>query len=101
MAAAATVGSVDDHALLDLAVEEAQAGLREGGVPIGAALVGADGTVYLAGTTTGTFAGQVRNVAGVKREWWYHRSGCRTWFQAERDTRTNAVLRIGLPGELE
>ncbi len=41
-----------------------------------------------------------RNVAGVQREWWYHRSGCRTWFQAERDTRTNAVLRVGLPDEL-
>ena len=40
-----------------------------------------------------------RNVAGVQREWWYHRSGCRTWFQAERDTRTNEVLRVGLPGE--
>ena len=40
------------------------------------------------------------NVAGVQREWWYHRSGCRTWFQAERDTRTNHVLRVGLPGEL-
>jgi heterotetrameric sarcosine oxidase delta subunit len=39
-----------------------------------------------------------RNVAGVQREWWYHRSGCRTWFQAERDTRTNEVLRVGLPG---
>ena len=32
-----------------------------------------------------------RNVAGVQREWWYHRSGCRTWFQADRDTRTNEV----------
>src|SRR5271165_6508443 len=41
-----------------------------------------------------------RNVAGVQREWWYHRSGCRTWFQAERDTRTNRVLRVGLPGAL-
>jgi heterotetrameric sarcosine oxidase delta subunit len=41
-----------------------------------------------------------RNVAGVQREWWYHRSGCRTWFQAERDTRTNVVLWVGLPGEL-
>jgi sarcosine oxidase subunit delta len=39
------------------------------------------------------------NVAGVQREWWYHRAGCRTWFLAERDTRTNAVLRVGLPGE--
>ena len=27
--------------------------------------VGSDGTVYLAGTTTGTFTGQTRNVAGV------------------------------------
>ncbi len=32
-----------------------------------------------------------RNVAGVQREWWYHRSGCREWFIAERDTRTNEV----------
>jgi heterotetrameric sarcosine oxidase delta subunit len=42
-----------------------------------------------------------RNVAGVQREWWYHRSGCRIWFLAERDTRTNEVLRVGLPGELD
>jgi methylglutamate dehydrogenase subunit B len=34
-----------------------------------------------------------RNVAGVQREWWYHRQGCNIWFQAERDTRTNEVLR--------
>jgi heterotetrameric sarcosine oxidase delta subunit len=33
-----------------------------------------------------------RNVAGVQREWWYHRLGCEIWFQAERDTRTNEVL---------
>jgi sarcosine oxidase subunit delta len=33
-----------------------------------------------------------RNVAGVQREWWRHRSGCGDWFLAERDTRTNAVL---------
>jgi heterotetrameric sarcosine oxidase delta subunit len=38
-----------------------------------------------------------RNVAGVQREWWYHRSGCRTWFQAERDTRTNEVLSVSVP----
>ena len=38
-----------------------------------------------------------RNVAGVQREWWYHRSGCRAWFQAERDTTTNQVLWVGLP----
>jgi sarcosine oxidase subunit delta len=34
-----------------------------------------------------------RNVAGVQREWWFHRSGCRTWFIAERDTTTNQVLK--------
>jgi heterotetrameric sarcosine oxidase delta subunit len=39
-----------------------------------------------------------RNVAGVQREWWYHRAGCRTWFVAERDTRTNSVLATWLPG---
>jgi heterotetrameric sarcosine oxidase delta subunit len=40
-----------------------------------------------------------RNVAGVQREWWYHRLGCESWFQAERDTRTNEVLRTEIPGE--
>lgn len=39
-----------------------------------------------------------RNVAGVQREWWFHRSGCRAWFIAERDTRTNEVLLTELPG---
>ena len=38
-----------------------------------------------------------RNVAGSQREWWHHRSGCRAWFLAERDTRTNEVLRTELP----
>jgi heterotetrameric sarcosine oxidase delta subunit len=38
-----------------------------------------------------------RNVAGVQREWWYHRSGCRAWFVAERDTRTNEVLSTATP----
>lgn len=33
-----------------------------------------------------------RNVAGRQREWWFHRSGCRAWFLAERDTRTNEVF---------
>jgi sarcosine oxidase subunit delta len=37
------------------------------------------------------------NVAGVQREWWYHRTGCQTWFVAERDTRTNDVLRTLIP----
>ena len=38
-----------------------------------------------------------RNVAGTQREWWHHRSGCRAWFLAERDTRTNAVAWTALP----
>jgi sarcosine oxidase subunit delta len=42
-----------------------------------------------------------RNVAGVQREWWVHRSGCRAWFLAERDTRTNDVLWSALPGDAE
>jgi heterotetrameric sarcosine oxidase delta subunit len=33
------------------------------------------------------------NVAGVEQEWWFHRQGCRRWFQAERDTNDNRVLR--------
>jgi heterotetrameric sarcosine oxidase delta subunit len=37
------------------------------------------------------------NVAGVQREWWYHQYGCELWFLAERDTRTNEVLRTELP----
>jgi sarcosine oxidase subunit delta len=40
-----------------------------------------------------------RNVAGVQREWWFHRSGCRAWFVAERDTRTNEVHWTALPGD--
>jgi heterotetrameric sarcosine oxidase delta subunit len=39
------------------------------------------------------------NLAGVQREWWFHRSGCRVWFLAERDTRTNAVRFTALPGD--
>ena len=38
-----------------------------------------------------------RNRAGVQREWWYHRAGCRAWFYAERDTTTNEVQWVGLP----
>lgn len=35
-----------------------------------------------------------RNVAGEERAWWFHRAGCRRWFQAERDTRNNDVHRV-------
>ncbi len=41
-----------------------------------------------------------KNVAGVQREWWYHRSGCRDWFIAERDTRTNEVFFTALPSDV-
>jgi heterotetrameric sarcosine oxidase delta subunit len=37
------------------------------------------------------------NVAGIQREWWYHRVGCGQWFIAERDTRTNTVLATTIP----
>jgi len=40
-----------------------------------------------------------RNVAGIQREWWFHRSGCRAWFLAERDTRTNEVKWTALPAD--
>lgn len=40
-----------------------------------------------------------RNRAGVQREWWFHRSGCRAWFIAERDTTTNEVLLTELPAD--
>ena len=39
-----------------------------------------------------------RNVAGVQREWWFHRSGCRAWFIAVRDTTTHEVKLTALPG---
>jgi heterotetrameric sarcosine oxidase delta subunit len=39
------------------------------------------------------------NVAGVQREWWYHRLGCQAWFRADRDTRTNEVLATELASQ--
>jgi heterotetrameric sarcosine oxidase delta subunit len=38
-----------------------------------------------------------KNAAGAQREWCYHRLGCKLWFIAERDTRTNEVLKTELP----
>ncbi len=40
-----------------------------------------------------------RNVAGVQREWWYHKFGCRKWFEALRDTVTNEVRQTSWPGK--
>lgn len=40
------------------------------------------------------------NLPGPQRERWYHRLGCRRWLVAERDVRSNEVLRTGwLDGE--
>ena len=38
-----------------------------------------------------------RNVAGVQREWWYHKFGCRRWLVALRDTVTNEVQQTSWP----
>jgi heterotetrameric sarcosine oxidase delta subunit len=40
-----------------------------------------------------------RNRAGVQTEWWFHRSGCRAWFIAQRDTTTNDVRWTALASE--
>lgn len=40
-----------------------------------------------------------KNVAGLQREWWYHKYGCRRWFQAERNTLNNRVSATYWPGE--
>jgi heterotetrameric sarcosine oxidase delta subunit len=40
-----------------------------------------------------------RNVAGPNVEWWYHRDGCRRWFLAVRDTRTNDVRQTYWPSD--
>jgi heterotetrameric sarcosine oxidase delta subunit len=39
------------------------------------------------------------NVAGTQTEWWFHRSGCRQWLLAVRNTVSNEVLESFLPGE--
>lgn len=43
-------------------------------------------------------AGQPANQPGPQRERWYHRLGCRRWFTAERDVRTNTVLAVPAAG---
>jgi heterotetrameric sarcosine oxidase delta subunit len=37
------------------------------------------------------------NVAGHERAAWFHRDGCRRWFEAERDTRDNHVISTTWP----
>ncbi|MBM3263467.1 MAG: sarcosine oxidase subunit delta [candidate division Zixibacteria bacterium] len=38
-----------------------------------------------------------KNESGPQKEWWYHRAGCRAWFQAVRHTETNEVLETFWP----
>ena len=33
-----------------------------------------------------------QNEAGIQKEWWFHRHGCRQWFLAVRNTVSNEVL---------
>jgi sarcosine oxidase subunit delta len=37
------------------------------------------------------------NESGVQTEWWFHRSGCKQWLQAVRNTVSNEVLESWLP----
>ena len=39
------------------------------------------------------------NRAGEQTEWWFHRSGCRQWLQAVRNTVTNEVVKAWIAGE--
>ena len=36
-------------------------------------------------------------VAGVQKEWWFHKDGCACWFTIYRDTTSN--LEVANPGE--
>ena len=40
-----------------------------------------------------------RNLDRPQEEWWFHRLGCRSWFQARRDTRNNEVQAVWRPGD--
>ena len=39
------------------------------------------------------------NPAGPNAELWHHEWGCRAWLRVVRDTRTHAVLEVGLARE--
>jgi sarcosine oxidase subunit delta len=39
------------------------------------------------------------NTAGEQTEWWFHRSGCRQWLKARRNTVTNTVIESWLPSK--
>lgn len=40
-----------------------------------------------------------KNPKGLHREQWYHASGCRRWFNAERDTVSYQFTRFYKPGQ--
>ncbi len=40
-------------------------------------------------------------IAGIQKEWWYHRDGCGTWFTICRDTRTITEVRLPVEDEQE
>lgn len=48
-----------------------------------------------------TFRFMRGNVAGVQTEWWFHRSGCRQWLQAVRNTATNEVIETFFPDKAQ
>lgn len=37
------------------------------------------------------------NICGEETEWWFHRSACKLWFTARRDTRNNHVIETSPP----
>lgn len=37
------------------------------------------------------------SVAGIRKEWWFHKDGCGSWFTIYRDTRTN--LEADIPAD--
>jgi heterotetrameric sarcosine oxidase delta subunit len=39
------------------------------------------------------------NPEGPTAELWHHEGGCRAWLRVERDTKTHAVLAVGLARE--
>jgi sarcosine oxidase delta subunit len=55
----------------------------------------------LLAAAAGRPGGPASNLPGPQREQWYHRLGCRRWFAAERDVRTNQVLGTGWLGAEE
>ena len=42
-----------------------------------------------------------QNAFDLQWEWWNHNMGCRRWFLAERDTRTNRVVSTRLAAQPE